>query len=187
MFKIGAVTNRKLCENDFLEQIRIITATNISFLILREKDLADLDYDILARQVLGICQSADVPCILHSHIKVAKELGVNALHLPLPELRQYKNDCRMFKKLGSSVHSVEEAKEAERLGATYITAGHIFQTDCKKDLAPKGISFLEEVVKSVSIPVYAIGGIHSDNLQKIIVSNAAGACMMSDFMKYRQE
>lgn len=91
----------------------------------------------------------------------------------------------MFNILGSSVHSIEEAKEAESLGATYVTAGHIFQTDCKKDLAPRGINFLEDVVQSVSIPVYAIGGIHSDNLSKIVSTNAAGACMMSDYMKYR--
>lgn len=185
MFKIGAITNRKLCENDFLEQIRIITATDLSFLILREKDLSDREYEILAKQVLIICKNANVPCVLHSHIEVAKTLGVNVLHLPLPELRKNKKACLMFNILGSSVHSIEEAKEAESLGATYVTAGHIFQTDCKKDLAPRGINFLEDVVQSVSIPVYAIGGIHSDNLSKIVSTNAAGACMMSDYMKYR--
>lgn len=183
MFKIGAVTNRKLCEGDFLEQIRRITATDLSFIILREKDLSNLDYDILARQVLAICQSANVPCILHSHLEVAETLGVEAIHLPLPILRQHANVKDKFKTLGVSVHSVEEARQAEALGATYLTAGHIFWTDCKKGLEPRGVTFLKEVVENVSIPVYGIGGIHQENLSDIVSTGAAGACMMSEYMK----
>lgn len=48
-----------------------------------------------------------------------------------------------FKTIGTSAHSVEEAIEAQKLGATYISAGHIFATDCKKDLPPRGLEFLK--------------------------------------------
>ena len=86
--------------------------------------------------------------------------------------------------IGVSVHSVEEAKEAEKLGASYLTAGHVFATECKKGLLPRGLEFLEEICDSVAIPVYAIGGIHPGNLRQIEESKAAGACMMSEYMKY---
>lgn len=43
------------------------------------------------------------------------------------------NYQQFFKVIGTSVHSVEDAIKAEQLGATYMTAGHIFATDCKKD------------------------------------------------------
>ena len=52
--------------------------------------------------------------------------------------------------------------EAERLGATYVTAGHIFTTDCKKGLPPRGLDFLKNVCDAVTIPVYGIGGIKFD-------------------------
>ena len=48
-----------------------------------------------------------------------------------------------FQRIGTSVHSVEDAKEAERLGVSYMTAGHIYITDCKKGLAPRGLGFLK--------------------------------------------
>ena len=67
---------------------------------------------------------------------------------------------QFFKVIGTSVHSVEDAIKAEQLGATYMTAGHIFATDCKKGLPPRGLDFLKNVCDTVQIPVYAIGGIN---------------------------
>ena len=88
-----------------------------------------------------------------------------------------------FEHIGASCHSVEDAQEAESLGADYITAGHVFATDCKKGLPPRGIEFLSSVCESVSIPVYAIGGISPDNIDLVRQCGAAGACVMSGFMK----
>ena len=81
--------------------------------------------------------------------------------------------------------SVEEAVEAVSLGASYVTAGHIFATDCKKGLPPRGLSFLKEVCETVSIPVYAIGGITFDKTQwnALKEQGASGACIMSGMMK----
>ena len=83
-----------------------------------------------------------------------------------------------------SVHTVEEAINAERLGADGLIAGHIFVTDCKKGLAPRGLDFLKEVCDAVSIPVFAIGGIDEKNSQSVIDSGAFSVCMMSNLMKY---
>jgi thiamine-phosphate pyrophosphorylase len=69
------------------------------------------------------------------------------------------------------------------LGASYVTAGHIFATDCKKGLEPRGITFLENVCASVDIPVYAIGGISSDNYMEALDAGAQRVCMMSALMR----
>lgn len=86
--------------------------------------------------------------------------------------------------LGCSVHSVLDAIEAEKLGASYLTAGHIFATDCKRGLPPRGTDFLKQVCEAVSIPVYAIGGIGFDDgkIDRVCECGAAGACIMSAFM-----
>lgn len=86
---------------------------------------------------------------------------------------------------GVSVHSVEDAHRAEQCGATYLTAGHVFVTDCKKGLAPRGLDFLHEVCSSVKIPVYAIGGINDKNAASCIREGAAGVCVMSGYMRMR--
>ena len=64
-----------------------------------------------------------------------------------------------------------------------MTAGHIFATDCKKGLEPRGIEFLKNAVSSVDIDVYGIGGISPENISKIQNTGAKGACIMSGFMK----
>ncbi len=87
-----------------------------------------------------------------------------------------------FRIIGASCHSVEDALEAQALGCTYITAGHIFATDCKKGVPPRGLAFLREVCRSVSIPVYAIGGINEKNYLQVLQTGAAGACIMSGLM-----
>ena len=84
--------------------------------------------------------------------------------------------------LGASCHSVAEAVEAERLGCTYITAGHIFDTDCKKGVPGRGLSFLQEVCETVRIPVYAIGGVTHENFPEVKRVGAAGVCVMSGLM-----
>ena len=87
-----------------------------------------------------------------------------------------------FRVLGASCHSVEDAVLAEKLGCTYITAGHIFDTDCKKGLPGRGLDFLKNVCAGVSVPVYAIGGISPANISKVRETGAAGACVMSGLM-----
>lgn len=64
------------------------------------------------------------------------------------------NAAKEFETVGVSVHSADEAVLAEKMGATYVTAGHIFATDCKKGLEPRGIEFLKNAVSSVDIDVY---------------------------------
>ncbi|MBU5300406.1 thiamine phosphate synthase [Clostridium sporogenes] len=189
MYKLLAITNRHLCNNEFLEQIQDICTLNEKnkviesvSIVLREKDLSENNYKQLAVNVLKICKKNNTKCILHTYYKVAKELNCKKIHLPLHVLKSNPNIYKNFDEVGVSIHSISEAIEAMNLGATYITAGHIFATDCKKDLPPRGLSFLSSVCSSVHIPVYAIGGISPANAEKAINAGAEGICIMSGLM-----
>jgi len=181
-----AVSNRKLCPETYLKQVEKVCALHPKAFILREKDLSELEYEQLARKVIDLTRKYQVECILHSYSEAAVRLGQGKLHLPLAKFLEWKEEEeRKFQKIGVSIHSVEEAVLAERAGAAYLTAGHIFATTCKPDLAPRGLSFLEEVCRSVHVPVYAIGGIQFDEKQweKLFACHAAGGCIMSGFMQ----
>lgn len=184
-----AITNRHLCNNDFLAQIQDICTLNEKnsmiksvSIVLREKDLSENDYKDLATKVLKICKKNNTECILHTYYKVARELNCKKIHLPLHVLKSKPDVCKEFNEVGVSIHCVNEAIEAINLGATYIIAGHIFATDCKKDIPPRGLSFLSSVCSSVNIPVYAIGGILPTNAQEAINAGADGICIMSGLM-----
>ena len=79
---------------------------------------------------MQICQKHGTQCILHSFSNVATTLGATAVHMPLPLLQKMTpQEKSHFQIIGASCHSLEEAKEAQDLGCTYITAGHIYLTD----------------------------------------------------------
>jgi len=183
MSEILVFTNRTLCREEFLARIEKLAKAQPEGIVLREKDLPEEAYRLLAQEVLNICMNYGVPCILHNFVNVARELQVKHIHLPMSVLRALsKEEREEFSILGASCHSVPDAIEAEQLGCTYITAGHIFDTDCKKGCPGRGLQFLEQVCQSVSIPVYAIGGIDSEHIALVRNAGAKGACVMSGAM-----
>lgn len=177
---IIAVTNRKICKGGFLERIAEIAKARPSGIILREKDLEPESYEELAVMCKQICARHNVPLIIHTHIGVAKNMGIECLHLPM--YAYSKHHKAAFKHVGVSVHSEEEGKLAESMGASYLIAGHIFPTDCKKSMPHRGTGFLKQLCSHAAVPVFAIGGITKDNLSEIRGCGAAGICIMSEFM-----
>ena len=184
MSDILCVTNRRLCSGDFLTQLEKIAKARPAGIILREKDLSEEEYMDLAGKVMKICTRAGVPCILHSFPAAARKLHAEAIHLPLDLfLAMDEGEKASFRVIGVSCHSAEEAETAEKHGATYISAGHIFDTDCKRGVPGRGLAFLETTCKAVSVTVYAIGGISPENIDAVRAAGAAGACIMSGLMR----
>ena len=176
-----AVTNRKLARRSFLDQIQRVIQEKPDGIILREKDLSEQQYKELAQIIMKVCEKANISCILHSYWNVAIELGAENIHLHLSIL-QKKVPIEKFRQIGVSVHSIEEAKMAEQMGATYLVAGHIFATDCKKGIPPRGLEFFQNLCEQVSIPEFGIGGMTLEKEKIIMQANGAGICIMSEFM-----
>lgn len=184
MYKI-CVTNRHLCEGDFLNQIeKICREKSADAIILREKDLTENEYKKLAESVTELCQKYHVECILHTFVQTAISLGTRNIHVPIPVLlRMSEEEKKHFDKIGTSCHSVEDALFAEKNGCSYIVAGHIFETDCKRGVPPRGINFLNHIIEKVNIPVFAIGGINDKTVGLLTDMDISGICMMSEYMK----
>ena len=200
--KLNIITNRKLCENENLErQIEkifsayekkiILKNFEIVALTLREKDLDKNEYLNLVEKIYPICKRYRIDLILHQNydLNLDKKYKIEEIHLSYDNFKSLNKNIReelikKYKKIGVSIHSVDEAKEVENLGATYVVAGHIFETDCKKDLEPRGLNFIKELSSILTIPIFTIGGINKENSHLAINSGAFGVCMMSSLMKY---
>ena len=200
--KLNIITNRKLCENENLEkQIKkifsayekkiILKNFEIVALTLREKDLDKNEYLNLVEKIYPICKKYRINLILHQNydLNLDKKYMVEGLHLSYDNFKSLNKNIReelikKYKRIGVSIHSLDEAKEVESLGATYVVAGHIFKTDCKKGLEPRGLKFVENLSSVLTIPIFAIGGIDEKNSQSVIDSGAFSVCMMSNLMKY---
>ena len=200
--KLNIISNRKLCENENLEkqiekifsayQRKIILENfEIVSLTLREKDLNKNEYLKLVEKIYPICQKYRIDLILHQNydLRLDNKYNIKGLHLSYNTFKSLNKNIReefikKYKKIGVSIHSINEAKEVENLGANYVVAGHIFKTDCKKDLEPRGLKFIQELSLILTIPIFAIGGINQENSHLVINSGAFGVCMMSSLMKH---
>ena len=200
--KLNIISNRKLCENENLEkqiekifsayQRKIILENfEIVALTLREKDLYKNEYLKLVEKIYPICQKYRIDLILHQNYDLVLEdkYNIEGIHLSYNTFKSLNKNIReelikKYKKIGVSIHSINEAKEVEMLGANYVVAGHIFKTDCKKDLEPRGLKFIQELSLILTIPIFAIGGINQENSHLVINSGAFGVCMMSSLMKH---
>jgi thiamine-phosphate pyrophosphorylase len=175
------VTNQKLCKDDFFSRIVQLAKGKPHAILLREKDLDLTQYEHLAVKIKNICNVYQVPLIIHQNIKIAEKLELENIHLTMSDLELNKDKASKFI-VGASVHSVAEAVKAQKLGAAYLIAGHIYSTDSKRGVPPRGLSFLKEVCASVHIPVFAIGGITNDKVQELTQVGTKGICVMSEAM-----
>lgn len=200
--KLNIISNRKLCENENLEkQIEkifsayerkiILKNFDIVALTLREKDLNKNEYLKLIEKVYPICQKYKINLILHQNydLNLDDKYKIDGIHLSYNIFKSLNENIKAelikkYKRIGVSIHSLNEAKEVESLGASYVVAGHIFETDCKKSLEPRGLKFIEDLSSTLTIPIFAIGGIDEKNSLSVIDSGAFGVCMMSTLMKY---
>jgi len=200
--KLNIITNRKLCENGNLEkQIEkifsaykrkiILEDFEIVALTLREKDLDKNEYLKLVGKIYPICQKYKIDLILHQNydLNLDEKYNIEGIHLSYNSFKSLNKNIReelikKYKRIGVSIHSLDEGKEVEMLGANYVVAGHIFETDCKKDLEPRGLKFIQELSSTLTIPIFAIGGINEENSYLVINSEAFSVCMMSSLMRY---
>ena len=200
--KLNIISNRKLCENKNLEkQIEkifsayerkiILKNFDIVALTLREKDLNKNEYLKLIEEIYPICQKYKINLILHQNydLNLDDKYKIDGIHLSYNIFKSLNENIKAelikkYKRIGVSIHSLDEAKEVENLGASYVVAGHIFETDCKKGLKPRGLKFVEDLSSTLTIPIFAIGGIDEKNSLSVINNGAFSICMMSTLMKY---
>lgn len=177
-----AITNRHLCQGDFLKRIEELARLNLGAIILREKDLSPQEYKLLAKKVIDICKCYDTPLFLHSFIDVALELQHPNIHLPLPIYIEERERCRGFEQIGISTHSLEDIRKIEHDRVSYVTYSPVFPTTCKPGVEAKGVGQLRSICRWTKIPVYALGGISEENETSCIKVGAKKVCMMSVFM-----
>ncbi|SFJ08058.1 thiamine phosphate synthase [Thermoflavimicrobium dichotomicum] len=149
----------------------------VDFFHLRFKEKTEMEVWEIGKVLLDTKTVPPYKLLVNSHTEVARQLGCGGVHLPESALVSNQPDDGF--RWGRSVHSVESAIRAEREGADYIMFGHIFSTPSKQGLKPRGLEALTQVVQAVRIPVIAVGGIHHENVQKVMETGCAGVAVIS--------
>jgi thiamine-phosphate pyrophosphorylase len=152
---------------------------------LREKDLGGRELFDLAEKVKALCVDRQASLFINDRVDVALAVDADGIHLggasiPIEAARVLVGTDKL---IGVSTHSMREAEEAERAGADFLLFGPIYFTPSKADYGePQGLARLKEVVKKISIPVYAIGGIKVGNIVDMKEAGVRGVALISAIM-----
>ena len=153
---------------------------------IRDKFMPTGELIETAKELKKICSKAGVVFIVNDRVDVALVTDADGVHLgiddiPVQEARKLLGKNKL---IGGTAHSIKEAEEARRDGADYIGFGHIYPTLSKhKTTPPVGINELARVVKTVKIPVLAIGGIALNNISEVIKTGVHGAAVIGSVLK----
>ena len=186
ILKLYLVTNRyqDSLEN-FLEKVETACRLGVTIIQLREKNLTTNQYYQLAKQVKEITDAYQVPLIIDDRLDICLAVDAAGLHigddeLPVSVARKVLGPEKI---LGVTAKTVKRALEAETSGADYLGTGAIFPTTTKENAPITLISTLKTICQTVAIPVVAIGGLTSENIDQLIGTGIAGVAVVRDLMQ----
>ena len=184
--RLYLVTNRYQDSlESFLEKIETACRSGVTIVQLREKNITTNQYYQLAKQVKEITDAYQVPLIIDDRLDVCLAVDAAGLHigddeLPVSVARQVLGPEKI---LGVTAKTIKRALEAETSGADYLGTGAIFPTTTKENAPITLISTLKTICQTVDIPVVAIGGLTSENIDQLMGTGIAGVAVVRDLMQ----
>jgi len=157
-------------------------AGGVRFIQLREKDLCAKDLFLLAKEIKELTDDYGAKLLINERVDIAMAVKASGVHLPADSFRPDEARALLGPKgiVGVSTHSLEEAAAAEKNGADFITFSPVYHTPSKAAYGkPQGVDRLKEICGITDIPVYALGGIDTDNAGEVMNAGASGVSMIS--------
>lgn len=172
-------------ESGLLKTVDLACRGGVTMVQLREKETCGLEFLNLAIKVKEVTDRFHIPLIIDDRIDVAMAADASGVHLgqcDIPVL--YARRLMGTKKIiGATAKSVEQAQRAMEAGADYLGVGAIYPTSTKVDTVVTPVSVLNDICRSVPLPVVAIGGLTKENLSVLRDSPISGIAVVSAIMK----
>ncbi len=162
--------------------VRAAVDGGVTCVQVREKDVSARTYIERLLAVRPLLHERGVPLFVNDRVDVALAVEADGVHLgqtdlPLDMARRVAA-CRLL--VGVSCETVQDATDAERAGADYVSVSPVFATPTKMDTAPAlGLDGVRAIRRAVRVPVVAIGGISMANAAEVIRAGADGICVVS--------
>ncbi len=165
-----------------LDGVTEAIAGGVRLIQYRDKDATRRAMYDAALQIRRITQACGATLIINDYIDLALAVEADGVHLGQDDLPVWTARKILGNRaiLGVSTHNVDEALAAQRQGANYVGLGPIFATPTKPTARPPlGVAAVADVARQVTIPIYAIGGIHLADVAAIRSAGATGVAAIS--------
>jgi len=180
-FQLHLVTEPRRSFAELRRQVGLALDGGVDWVQLRNKSASALTTFSEARELLAFTQTHAAHLSINDRLDVALGVDADGVHLAAQSL-PVDTAARLATGrllVGRSVHALDEAVEAARAGADYLTFGNVFPTSTHPGLPPRGLDQLASIVAAVDVPVLAIGGITADNLASVLGTGCAGIAVIS--------
>ena len=158
----------------YCDLIQIFKANKVSFFQLRLKKKIFKKKLIIGKKIKKICKNFNVKFLINDDVLLARKLNADGCHLGQKDMDIL--DARKIignKIIGVTCHnSIRLAKVAIRNKADYIAFGAFYLSKTKKVKHIASVGTLKKARKITNKPIVAIGGINSNNYQKLLLNKA---------------
>lgn len=152
---------------------------------LREKDIEIRTLLDMAYRLRDLTLRHNARLFINDRVDIAMTVEADGVHLggtgiPVEAVRKVAGKQLL---IGRSTHGIDEVLEAEKAGADFITFGPVFETPSKQQYGePLGLDMLKKAAGSVSLPVFAIGGIKQESIRAVMAAGAYGIALISGIL-----
>lgn len=182
-FNLYLITDRKqVMAGTLPEAVECALQGGVRAVQLREKDLTSRELFELAVEMRKVTSRHNALLLINDRVDIALAVDADGVHLGGEGIPLYKARALLGPEryIGVSCHNQVSARNAESMGADFITYGPLFFTPSKVAYGePLGTEKLKLVTKQLSIPVFGLGGIKSSNAWKVMAAGAAGISLIS--------
>jgi thiamine-phosphate pyrophosphorylase len=178
---IYLITDRSIAGRTHSQIVKNAISAGVQTVQLREKDMNKRELYYEAVLIRNLTLKHKVTLIMNDYIDIAMAVRADGVHLgqddmPIEEARRVAGNKMI---IGISTHNLNQAINAQEHGADYIGFGPMFQTSTKDAGKPKGLVSLKNICSKIRIPVVAIGGISSENINDAMNAGAEACAIIS--------
>ncbi len=174
------ITDESLSLAGNLSDVRNAVEAGAACIQYRNKTGSTLNMLNEAKELKKICRG--VPLLINDRLDIALAVNAEGVHIGQDDM-PFEIARRLLgpdKIIGVTAHDLEEALEAERIGANYLGVSPVFSTSTKKDAgAPCGVRMISRLKAECKIPLVAVGGITFENAPEVIRAGADSLCAIS--------
>ncbi|MBC7332917.1 MAG: thiamine phosphate synthase [Actinobacteria bacterium] len=176
------ITDSKLTKKGIIEDVREAIEAGVKIVQYREKEKSTRKMFEEARRIKNLCKQNGVLFIVNDRVDISLAVDADGVHLGDEDMpyEVARKILGVEKIIGLTVHDIEEAVLAEKMGADYIGLSPIFETKTKPDAGkPSGLEFIRMAKEKITIPFVAIGGINESNIESVLDAGATSVAIIS--------
>lgn len=159
----------------FREELIAALDRGIRLVQLRATDLSQADYSAVARDAIEICHSFGAQILLNAAPDLAVDLGADGIHLSARRsLAATQRPLPPELWCAASCHTAEELAHAAAIGLDFAVLSPVNRTQSHPGAEALGWSRFGELVWDAPLPVYALGGVGPDDLNRTVQARGQG-------------